>query len=355
MKKEIPKNKMKTIDIGEPMVLYKTVNGEITNKGWCLMYYKLWLVKSKYSVNTITTYCQCIKTFLKPFSYSRTVITSNEIEDFLEGMTNLYFSAIKNFLKYIAIEYNKKFIHINYPRVHKPEKRVVKILDKREINLIIKDLPNEYKFFTSFLHHFALRISEIFRLQVNSIEWENWKHDKSQYGIMIIKKTKGKKERSMPINPEMMLKIYNHVKDRDGKVLQESYLFDFKFEKWHKKKYRKMKKLGVGIVLNLSDKKLEEYRNNILWIKFIKKSAGWYETIFNKSSQKVLNKSSYPHILRASKLTELLDRGLPIIYCRDYAGHASIITTEMYLSSNVKKLIENIKTIENEEKDNEAS
>jgi integrase/recombinase XerD len=51
-----------------------------------------------------------------------------------------------------------------------------------------------------------------------------------------------------------------------------------------------------------------------------------------------------PHVLRHSKAMHLLQSGVNLIYIRDFLGHSSVTTTEIYAKSNPemkRKAIEN--------------
>ena len=68
---------------------------------------------------------------------------------------------------------------------------------------------------------------------------------------------------------------------------------------------------------------------------FIKKKRNRFEKLFRKRCKEVLGHPSHPHVLRASRLTSLLNLKMPIIQVRNFAGHSSIVSTEFYLSSNL--------------------
>ena len=48
------------------------------------------------------------------------------------------------------------------------------------------------------------------------------------------------------------------------------------------------------------------------------------------------------HTFRHSKASHMLESGIPLIYIRDFLGHSSVITTEIYAKVNNKIRDKNI-------------
>ena len=46
--------------------------------------------------------------------------------------------------------------------------------------------------------------------------------------------------------------------------------------------------------------------------------------------------SSHPHIMRHSKAMHLLDAGVNLVYIRDFLGHESVTTTEIYARASTE-------------------
>ena len=60
-----------------------------------------------------------------------------------------------------------------------------------------------------------------------------------------------------------------------------------------------------------------------------------------------------PHSLRHSKAIHLLRAGVPLIYIRDYLGHVSVTTTEIYArvdAEEKRKAVENAYPVQSQEK-----
>lgn len=54
------------------------------------------------------------------------------------------------------------------------------------------------------------------------------------------------------------------------------------------------------------------------------------------------HETCHPHLLRHSKATHLVDEGVRVHYVRDFLGHESVTTTEVYFKSNQERLREEV-------------
>ena len=65
----------------------------------------------------------------------------------------------------------------------------------------------------------------------------------------------------------------------------------------------------------------------------------------NESSPGTIDGSVYPHRMRHSKASHLVDSGINIYNVRDFLGHESVATTQIYLTTNpevTRKAIESV-------------
>ena len=53
-------------------------------------------------------------------------------------------------------------------------------------------------------------------------------------------------------------------------------------------------------------------------------------------------KNYHPHSFRRTKATHLYNNGTPLLYVKDFLGHRTIISTEIYATPNSKKQREEI-------------
>lgn len=59
-----------------------------------------------------------------------------------------------------------------------------------------------------------------------------------------------------------------------------------------------------------------------------------YASAANESLPGIIDGSVYPHRMRHSKATHLVDNGVNIYNVRDFLGHESVVTTQVYLTTN---------------------
>lgn len=148
------------------------------------------------------------------------------------------------------------------------------------------------------------RVQELIDLKVSDIQFDA--------GRRIFVHGKGDKYREIPIlsETENLLKIYLVIYKR---------------------------KPGDYLFLNRSGNQLT--RQGIRHI--LKK----YATIVKATNPEELDCGVHPHLLRHSKATHLVNHGINIYNIRDFLGHVSVETTEIYLTSNsevTRKAIEQV-------------
>lgn len=121
---------------------------------------------------------------------------------------------------------------------------------------------------------------------------------------------KGNKIRSIPISPTTTKILKTYLERRNSKNSMKALFINRSGEK--------LTRAGVNYILNKYVDKLRETFKGTLPMKVS------------------------PHILRHSKATHLLFKGVNLIYIRDFLGHASITTTEIYASTNPEMIRDGI-------------
>lgn len=206
------------------------------------------------------------------------------------------FSSIKAFYRYLELNSYILDNPVYLVKRIKIPKRIPKYLDQEEIFKINRAIDNSLfgirdRLIINLLTFTGGRISEILGLKVSDIDY-------SRSTIRIL--GKGNKTRIIPT-----LKI----------VIDEIIQYVDKFR---------------DQITNSKDGSLfyDISRNNF-----------WYR--MNKYAKKAeLNKKVYPHMIRHSLATKMLDNGANLRHVQELLGHSDIKTTEIYTHISKKKLKE---------------
>ena len=166
--------------------------------------FKQWLRSKRYSESTLTTYSEALKSFLvfyreKPIAditnedviiYNNDYILKNKLS---ASYQNQIVNAIKLFFKTI------RETKIDVDKIHRPKRSKVlpNVLSKGEIKLILNAHSNiKHKTMLSLIYSCGLRRSELLNLKPADID--------SNRGIVIIRQSKGKKDRIAPLSPKIL-------------------------------------------------------------------------------------------------------------------------------------------------------
>lgn len=231
---------------------------------------------------------------------------------------NQRLAALKSFSSYAIRkypEYINDFNQILSIKVKKTETKTVPYLTVSGIKLLLS-APNIYSntglrdmAILSLMYESGCRVQELIDLRVNDIFFQNTD--------VVRLHGKGNKIRLVPIsnNCSSIIKKYIHSK----RIEDGSYLFIN-----HSKK--QFTRAGISYLLNK------------------------YVEIAKKQDPTLFPVKVHPHVLRHSKAMHLLENGVNLIYIRDFLGHESVTTTEIYAKCNPelkrKYLSQNSKLIE---------
>jgi integrase/recombinase XerD len=134
------------------------------------------------------------------------------------------------------------------------------------------------------------RVSEFVNIKVNEVFFEEQ--------MILISKAKGGKSRYVPILPELAQELRTHLGDRSAGSL---------FETIHHTPY--------------SPRRIQQ---------IIKETA----------DEANITKRVYPHLLRHSVATTLLERGMPLEHIQKLLGHSKLETTQIYAESSPEMIKE---------------
>jgi integrase/recombinase XerD len=263
-----------------------------------LQRFSQWLLSKRYSLNTIKTYTEALRSFLIFYRAkniaeitNQDVITYNNDYLLKNNFSSSYQNQIVSALKlYFATIREKK---IEIAKVHRPkrEKKLPNVLSKEEIKDILNAHSNiKHKAMLSLIYSCGLRRSELLNLKINNID--------SKRHIVLIKQSKGKKDRITPLSPKILV------------LLREYYSLykpsDFLFE---------------GL------KRGSCYSEHGL------------QNILKQALEKAkITKPVTLHWLRHSYATHLLESGTDLRYIQELLGHSSSRTTEIYTHVSTKNL-----------------
>lgn len=260
--------------------------------------FTLWLRSKRYSEKTIITYCDGLKSFL--VFYNKKPIQSITNEDVIifnneyiiknklsESYQNQIVNAIKLYFKII------RETKIDIEKIHRPKraKTLPNVLSKEEVKAILEAPTNlKHKMMLSLIYSCGLRSGELLALEP--------KHIDSKRNIVLLKNSKGKKDRIAPLSPKIL------------ELLRSYYLM-----------YKPVKYLFEGNIIG------EQYSEKSL------------QSIIKQSIKKAsIKKPVTLHWLRHSYATHLLESGTDLRYIQELLGHSSSKTTEIYTHVSTKNI-----------------
>lgn len=260
--------------------------------------FKRYLLSKRYSTNTITTYCEALKSFLTFFNTKSVKSITNEDvilynTDYIlkNKLSSSYQNQIVNSIKlYFRIV---KETSIEIEKVHRPkrEKVLPNVLSKEEVKNILSAHNNiKHKTMLSLIYSCGLRCGELLALQPVHID--------SKRNIVLLKNSKGKKDRIVPLSPKILEMLRDYYKLYKPKV----YLFE-----------------GQTAGKPYDDRSLQQVLKQAL------KKAN-------------ISKPVTLHWLRHSYATHLLESGTDLRYIQELLGHNSSKTTEIYTHVSTKNI-----------------
>lgn len=251
--------------------------------------FKRYLLSKRYSLNTINTYSDALKSFLtfcntkavKDISNADFISYNNDYilkHKFSSSYQNQIVNAIKLFFKIM------KESSIEIEKIHRPkrEKTLPNVLSKEEVLKIIDATENlKHKTLLALIYSAGLRISEALNMKLKDID--------STRMLIHVKNAKGKKDRYTLLSEKVLL------------LLREYYLV-----------YKPKEYLFEGQFGGM----------------YSSRSA---QVILKQAAEKAgIRKPITLHTLRHSFATHLLESGTDLRYIQDLLGHSSPKTTMIY-------------------------
>lgn len=280
--------------------------------------------RSGYSENTIKSYRD---TFILLFRYHESILMKSlaklsfdtidrsyieafltwleEQKEYSQASINQRLAAIHSFYRYVILEAPEYFDICASILEIKTKKVPFKPMSYLSVEAIKKllALPNPKSkngrrdlAILSLLYDSGARVQEISDLTVGDI--------RNQKPATVKLTGKGNKTRIVPLMPQTLDIIL--VYKKDYAFMKDNYTNPLFFNRQGKK----LSRAGIAYILR----------------KYVSEAKREHPGLY---PQKVS-----PHTLRHSKAMHLLEGGVNLIYIRDFLGHESITTTEIYAKSN---------------------
>ena len=260
--------------------------------------FKKWLHSKRYSESTVKTYSEALKSFLtfyreKPIETltNEDVILYNNDYIIKNNLSESYQNQIVNALKLFFKTIHETSIEID--KIHRPKrsKSLPNVLSKEEVKAILQAPTNlKHKTMLCLIYSCGMRCGELLAMKPVHID--------SKRNIVLLKNSKGKKDRIVPLSTKILKMLREYFKAYQPTI----YLFE-----------------GKTIGMPYSDKSLQQV------LKQSVKKAG-------------INKPVTLHWLRHSYATHLLESGTDLRYIQELLGHSSSKTTEIYTHVSTKNI-----------------
>lgn len=228
---------------------------------------------------------------------------------------NTRFETIRSFCNFVLqyeISNNNLIQILKIPR-KKESKKQLKVLSEEQILLLFNQPDSKLKkgrrelTILSLLYDSALRISELLNLKVKDINLNDVK-------IVQVWNGKGNKDRKVPISDDTTNIIRIYINDYNKQP--EDYLFT----------NNRNEKLCSNTIRKILNKYCEKARNiDVTFLEHI-----------------------HPHLLRHSKATHLINKGVSVLEVKEFLGHSSLESTQIYITTDIIKKRDALKTIENQ-------
>lgn len=293
----------------------------------------VYLPKNKcYGKNTVKSYRDTINLFRKFMWEEKTVsftnisfdmINHDVIYKFLAWLQNTRgceaatknhrLAAMKSFLHYCAFEdpaLMAIYLDIQNVRSQKVTRNRVEYMSETALKILLEQPdPNtrcglRNRFFMILLYDTGARIQEILDLKLKDI------HLKDQTPSIYLT-GKGNKTRAVPLMDKTIAHLQEYMKTfhSDGDLKNDQYLFYI---------------LIKGLKGKMSD-------DNVSY--FLKHYAGSAHQICSEVPLQM-----HAHLFRHTRAMHLYQAGIPLSYIKDFLGHVSINTTDIYASTDTSMM-----------------
>jgi len=253
-----------------------------------------------FSKSTVKSYVTSVTHFLNYSDGRKLELNENSVKEYIQQeIKKKEPTSIAHSIFAIQFFFEKvlgKKIYVPRP---KRNKKIPEILAKEEIKKMIDVTGNiKHKLILKVLYGCGLRVSELVNLKKSNLNFEE--------GLIHIKLAKGKKDRFVKIPDSLLNELKGYTKLSDDEFLFPS------------NRGGKLTTATIQAIVENSAKKAE------------------------------IKKEVYPHLLRHSFATHLLEQGTDLRIIQKLLGHSDIKTTQIYLQisqasiKNIKSPLDNL-------------
>ena len=290
-------SELKKVEIPKEKEVLPNLSLEISNE---IEIFVQWMRNKRYSENTVKTYKESINIFFRFIDNKPIHLIENvDLERFNTEyiLFNKYSSSYQNqFVNSIKLFFtNRKGLKLNPEIIYRPKKEKVlpNVLSKEDVKKILESISNvKHLAMLSLIYACGLRRSELLNIQLSHID--------SKRNLLIIKQSKGKKDRVVPLSNKLIELMRSYFKA----YRPSTFLFE-----------------GEKVGTPYSGSSLQQVLKKALANAGIKRPV----TL---------------HWLRHSYATHLLESGTDLRYIQELLGHSSSKTTEIYTHVSQKKISE---------------
>lgn len=287
--------------------------------------WKIYYLKTHTYPSTETYY-----SFIKKYVGDGIDINQKSVNKFRDNNLSPPASAsLKCFFNYLVTrkEFPDEILNIRFDK-SKKSNIFPKSLPIIEVQSLIDNMPTVlFKIMTAVIFECGLRVSEAVRIKWEDLNFSEWILDKNSWGKLNIKHTKRDKFRQVPITPNIMTLLYNnHAKRTLQGIPVGNLVFPLGNETSD----------SDFTIMSYLNNKTKTYDKNMY--DYMVYAGNLYRKTLYKVSEKVLNKHISPHQLRHSKAQILLDRGLPLDSLKEFLGHETYTSTQVYAKASSQKV-----------------
>ena len=241
-----------------------------------------------YSKRTVDVYTHYTNKFLVAVGKYPQHLTSADFQGYLNGFNFTSISQQNQIINAIKFLYekvlNRKYDKVDFTRPRR-EKKLPQVIDSAFLVDRISAITNlKHKAILTLAFSVGLRVSEVINLKIQDIDSERM--------LITIRQGKGRKDRIVPLSPNLLTTLREYYKVHKPKV----FLFNGQF------------------------------------------SDQYSATSCNQLVKKYLGEKYHFHSLRHSCFTSLLEAGTDLRIIQKIAGHSSSKTTEVYTHVSTRVL-----------------